>query len=69
MCKSVFKDSSLFLLYHVGTTSQIAKIDKLFMMKCLLQGRHLHGTQPGTTEESPTASETEHVRTLRYYLH
>lgn len=28
----------------------------------LSQGGHLHCTQPGTTEESPNASETEHVR-------
>lgn len=31
----------------------------------LLQGGHLHRTQPGATEESSVASETEHVRTHR----
>lgn len=34
----------------------------------LPQGCHLYRTQPGTTEESPVASEAECVRTLRYFF-
>lgn len=34
------------------------------MNVCVTQGCHLHRTQPGAAEESPAASETEHVREM-----